>query len=406
MDAQQDLGLRKRSTSSASSASAENAENVASTSEPKVAATPLSAASTSSSQSSDGEIKWGFAFVVLILLRRFSANSNIIHDCDEVFNYWEPLHYLLYKSGFQTWEYSSEFALRSYFYLLLHALVAGPAAWWYGEGPGKVHVFFTTRLALGIISAASEAALVSTIGRRYGKRLAAYTLMLLCFSSGCCHSSTSFLPSTFSMYTMTISVAALMSGRPYLATIAAACGVLIGWPFCVLAAVPIVLYAIQMGGFKRTIVVGILSSMLIIIVSLLADRFFYGRWTLSIFNLVIYNVFGGGDSSLYGVESTTFYFRNGFNNFNLAFILALLLPIIALFAQRKNIRSLLVYVSPVYIWLGFMSMQPHKEERFLYPIYTLICLAAAATVEMIAEIAYGRRGRTEDSTFMMVWCFI
>ena len=33
---------------------------------------------------------------------------------------------------------SSEFALRSYLYLLLHAVVGGPAAWWYGAAQGKV----------------------------------------------------------------------------------------------------------------------------------------------------------------------------------------------------------------------------------------------------------------------------
>lgn len=35
-----------------------------------------------------------------------------IADCDEVFNYWEPLHLLLYGSGFQTWEYSPLYAIR------------------------------------------------------------------------------------------------------------------------------------------------------------------------------------------------------------------------------------------------------------------------------------------------------
>ena len=48
---------------------------------------------------------WMLPFMALGILRYMSATSNIIHDCDEVFNYWEPLHYLLYKSGFQTWEY-------------------------------------------------------------------------------------------------------------------------------------------------------------------------------------------------------------------------------------------------------------------------------------------------------------
>jgi hypothetical protein len=34
-----------------------------------------------------------------------SARYNLVHDCDEVFNFWEPLHYLLYGYGKQTWEY-------------------------------------------------------------------------------------------------------------------------------------------------------------------------------------------------------------------------------------------------------------------------------------------------------------
>lgn len=34
--------------------------------------------------------------------------------------------------------YSAKFALRSYLYLLLHAIVAGPASLWYGAGGGKV----------------------------------------------------------------------------------------------------------------------------------------------------------------------------------------------------------------------------------------------------------------------------
>lgn len=50
-------------------------------------------------------VGWLLPALVLGVFRYGSASSNIIHDCDEVFNYWEPLHYLLYKSGFQTWEY-------------------------------------------------------------------------------------------------------------------------------------------------------------------------------------------------------------------------------------------------------------------------------------------------------------
>lgn len=134
---------------------------------------------------------WVGAFVFLMIARYYSASYNIIHDCDEVFNYWEPLHYLLYKSGFQTWEYSSEFALRSYLYLLLHAAVGGPSFWFYGAGFSKVQVFFTLRLALGFLSAVTEATLVAVVTRRYGARMGMYTLGILCISSGCFNASTS-----------------------------------------------------------------------------------------------------------------------------------------------------------------------------------------------------------------------
>jgi hypothetical protein len=57
-----------------------------------------------------------------------SAGLNIIHDCDETYNYLEPLHFLLgHGSGMQTWEYSAAFALRSYLYLSLHAAAGAPA---------------------------------------------------------------------------------------------------------------------------------------------------------------------------------------------------------------------------------------------------------------------------------------
>ncbi len=46
-----------------------------------------------------------FIFLCLLLPRILSALYNIIHDCDEVYNYWEPLHFLLYGHGMQTWEY-------------------------------------------------------------------------------------------------------------------------------------------------------------------------------------------------------------------------------------------------------------------------------------------------------------
>ena len=91
-------------------------------------------------------------------------------------------------------------------------------------------------------------------------------------------------------------------------------------------------------------------------------------------NLLLYNVLGGGESHLYGVEGPLFYLRNGFNNFNFCFVLAMLFPVTLLVhvVRKKYVPELVVIVLPVYIWLGFMSLQPHKEERS--DSYSLCCI--------------------------------
>lgn len=44
-------------------------------------------------------------FFILLFPRLLSAIINPMQDCDEVYNYWEPTHLVLYGYGFQTWEY-------------------------------------------------------------------------------------------------------------------------------------------------------------------------------------------------------------------------------------------------------------------------------------------------------------
>eukprot|EP00897_Mesotaenium_endlicherianum_P001191 jgi/Mesen1/11072/ME000099S10512 len=330
---------------------------------------------------------WSYAFFVLLLVRMISVKYNIIHDCDETFNYWEPLHYLLYGTGLQTWEYSAEFGLRSYLYLLLHKLVAGPAAFIFGDGSGKVYVFYAVRAALGALSAACDAALVTAVARHKGQRVGVYTLALLALSSGCFFASTTFLPSTFSMCAITLAVAACLHRRPVAAVAVAAAGVLLGWPFAVLATAPIVLHSLfATGRFWAVLAAGTCASVATLIPSITADAHFYGRWTCSVLNLVAYNIAGGGDSALYGVEGPLFYLRNGANNFNLALPFALALPAVALALRRRGDLQLLLAASPLYLWLAFMSLQPHKEERFLYVVYPLICLAAAASIDALPEL--------------------
>ena len=53
------------------------------------------------------------AFLCLLPLRLLGALVLGVADCDETFNYWEPLHFLLYGHGLQTWEYAPQVRARS-----------------------------------------------------------------------------------------------------------------------------------------------------------------------------------------------------------------------------------------------------------------------------------------------------
>ena len=60
---------------------------------------------------------------------------------------------------------------------------------------------------------------------------------------------------------------------------------------------------------------------------------------LPMLNLIRYNVAGGGDSALYGVEGPLFYLRNTFNAFNLALLLALVSPVVRASGASYMFRS-------------------------------------------------------------------
>jgi Alg9-like mannosyltransferase family len=103
---------------------------------------------------------------------------------------------------------------------------------------------------------------------------------------------------------------------------------------------------------------------------------------VSLWNFVKYNVIGGGESALYGVEPWHYYLVNGALNFNVTLLLALAYPLLAglqslgLLSLRFNGR-LAMAMAPLFVWLTGISALPHKEERFLYVTYPQVCCSPA-----------------------------
>lgn len=332
----------------------------------------------------------------MLIARLASAAYNIIHDCDEVFNYWEPLHYLLYGYGLQTWEYSAEFALRSWWYLLLHAAVGGPAAWLFGEQKGKLAVFYLIRAAFAGASALTEWWLYRAVKSRYSATVTNAFLALLVASSGLFAASAAFLPSSFTMCALTAAAASLISGNYPAVIFSAVIGVFWGWCVAGLAFIPYALWVL--GTAPLFPAFGILLAALVSTLAplVVADRFFYGNWKASLWNFLVYNVAGGGKSALYGVEGPLYYLRNGLNQLQLVLPLSLLLPAAALLAlaaapgngaRRRLDGTLLIAIAPLFTWLAAITVLPHKEERFLFVVYPLACLAAAATLDALSRVS-------------------
>ncbi|KAK3280180.1 hypothetical protein CYMTET_11972 [Cymbomonas tetramitiformis] len=304
---------------------------------------------------------WRILFLMGAAVRLISAYVNIVHDCDEVFNYWEPLHQLLYGYGKQTWEYSPLFALRSYFYLLIHMVVAGPIRVIAGEHFGKTAVFYAVRSALGVTQAVCDIYLSKALASAAGMNAAGLCWFLLTTNAGMFFASTALLPSSFTMTALTAATAASLQGHQHVVIATAAVGALLGWPFAALALLPVCLRFSQA-------------------------------------NLLMYNVGGEGDSQLYGTEGPLFYFRNMANNLNVILPLALLLFAVDLLAALRPPLSpdvpldqsrvgLYITYSAFPIWLTAMSLAAHKEERFLYVVYPVMCMAAALALSMAPEAA-------------------
>jgi hypothetical protein len=55
-------------------------------------------------------------------------------------------------------------------------------------------------------------------------------------------------------------------------------------------------------------------------------------------------------------------------------------------AGALSTGRLLMLLSGFYLWLGFMSSIPHKEERFMFPVYPLLVLGAALAISTAVRL--------------------
>ncbi|XP_050419689.1 alpha-1,2-mannosyltransferase ALG9 [Adelges cooleyi] len=334
-------------------------------------------------------------FKIILSARFFAAFLVHITDCDETFNYWEPTHYFMFKSGFQTWEYSPTYALRSYLYILMHAV----PVYLYQSifSTRKLMLFYMVRCMLALICSFCEIYFYRVLHQKFGSYLAKYYLIISVFSPGMFIASAAYLPSSFSMYMTFLSIGAWYSDNFEFAIFTTAISTFLSWPFSGLIGFPlacdIVLRQKKYGLFIKWCLISLAS---ILTYQIAIDSYLYGKVVIAPFNIVFYNIFTSHGPDIYGTEHWSFYIYNGILNFNVAFILVIIAPFLVIlnkilsitgcrvlkqYKNNKQINKWILYLSPLYLWMTIFIVQPHKEERFLFPVYPLISLASAVILQ-------------------------
>ena len=278
-------------------------------------------------------------FLAFLAPHLLAALYSPIQDCDEVFNYWEPTHYLNHGYGLQTWEYSPEYAIRSWTYAGLHALVLAPfisVINYMGSSvldykPSKPLEFYALRTCLAVVCAACETRFFYAVWRGVNGRVAGLFMLILMTSTGMFHASTAYLPSSFAMYTSMLGAAAFIDrdANTNAATATAtgimwfAVGALIGWPFAGALILPFALLEVvlilvgygspkSIGRLVQQAIKGGIGSILLLAIQTGIDSYFYQALVCVPWNIVAYNVLHASSDNgpnIYGTEPWHFYLR-------------------------------------------------------------------------------------------------
>ena len=172
------------------------------------------------------------AFYMFAIANVLAALYAPIPDCDEVFNYWEPTHYLNHGYGLQTWEYSPEFSIRSWIYIVIHAIPGKLGSLFSAK---KSFEFYIIRTVLGLICALCESRLFTTISKALNPRVGIIFMIVMLFSPGMFQASIAYLPSSFSMYMTMLGMTSFMDWRggskTHVGIMWFGISAIVGWPF-------------------------------------------------------------------------------------------------------------------------------------------------------------------------------
>ncbi|CAN3353043.1 alpha-1,2-mannosyltransferase Alg9p [Diutina catenulata] len=320
-----------------------------------------------------------------VAVRMWTAFHMIIPDCDETYNYWEPLNVLFRGFGKQTWEYSPEYAIRSWAYLLVYYTVGYPLSWF-----NEAVMFYGLRVLMVAFTAYGEYRMFVALRRQFNPSVAQWFLFLSTVAPGMAHAGVALLPSSFAMQTQLLGVAAALDGNYATSAVWQLVGGFLGWPFALALGVPLGFWTLHKRHWyiiaEVVVATGLIAATMIAVDSAIYQRFLLVPW-----NIVRYNVLSSADGvgpDIFGVEPFSYYVINLLLNFNVVAVAGYAGSVLN-YVMLHNRRAVWLVSAPLLIWSVIFFAQPHKEERFLYPVYPLVVVnAALLATKVLSYVPY------------------
>jgi len=124
----------------------------------------------------------------------------------------------------------------------------------------------------------------------------------------------------------------------------------------------------------------ILGIMVMIVLGIFIDRWYYGKWTLSLWNYFEQNIILDKVSD-FGIKPWWFYFKDVFIRAIPPFSIVLILSFILVFIfKRKDILTWTIFP---FLLIHFII--GHKEIRFLFPVIGFIPIVIITSIEIIQK---------------------
>ncbi|THD24219.1 Mannosyltransferase [Fasciola hepatica] len=160
----------------------------------------------------------------------------------------------------------------------------------------------------------------------------------------------------------------------------------------------------KLGTFQSVFIEYLIWGIALLLSSVLADRWAYGRWTVNQWNFIRFNLLDGG-SHTYGIHPWHWYLSQGLPAMLLTQIPFLFLGIYGDWSAKRRQKQRIPcrLLAFLFVWTTFCySFLGHKEFRFLFPILPAAMYFCGRGTTIVLKQRSAREKRTLVSSAVIL----